>query len=111
MTSSLNADLLIVDDDPRGRVAMQQLLGGDDVLIVAVASGKDALREILKTDFALILLDVRMPGMDGFETATLIRERKRSRGTPIIFLTAAADDIKSMFRATKSAPSITSRSR
>src|SRR5258708_6274354 len=98
MTSPSKANLLIVDDDPRGRVAMQQLLGGDDVLIVAVASGKDALREILKTDFALILLDVRMPGMDGFETATLIRERKRSRGTPIIFLTAAADDIKSMFR-------------
>src|SRR5258708_5162799 len=98
MTSPSKANLLIVDDDPRGRVAMQQLLGGDDVLIVAVASGKDALREILKTDFALILLDVRMPGMDGFETATLIRERKRSRGTPIIFLTAASEDMTSMFR-------------
>ena len=98
MAAPSKASLLIVDDDPHSRVAMQQLLGGEDRLLVTVASGKDALREILKADFALILLDVRMPGMDGFETATLIRERKRSRGTPIIFLTAAAEDMKSMWR-------------
>jgi signal transduction histidine kinase/HPt (histidine-containing phosphotransfer) domain-containing protein len=98
VTTSSKANLLIVDDDPLSLVAMQQLLGGEDRLIVAAASGRDALRQILKTDFALILLDVRMPRMDGFETATLIRERKRSRGTPIIFLTAASEDMKSMFR-------------
>jgi len=98
VATSSKANLLIVDDDPRSRLAMQQLLGGEHRHIVAVASGRDALREILKTDFALILLDVRMPGMDGFDTATLIRERKRSHGTPIIFLTAAWEDMKSMFR-------------
>jgi two-component system sensor histidine kinase/response regulator len=98
VASASKANLLIVDDDPHSRVAMQQLLGGEDRLIAAVASGKDALRQLLKADFALILLDVRMPGMDGFETATLIRERKRSRGTPIIFLTAASEDMESMFR-------------
>ena len=61
-------------------------------------SGEEALRLALKNDFAVILLDVRMPGIDGFETARLIRSRERSRLTPIIFLTAAADEMTSMFR-------------
>jgi signal transduction histidine kinase len=61
-------------------------------------SGEEALRLALKNDFAVILLDVRMPGIDGFETARLIRGRERSRLTPIIFLTAAADEMSSMFR-------------
>jgi signal transduction histidine kinase/HPt (histidine-containing phosphotransfer) domain-containing protein len=98
VTAASKANLLIVDDDPLSLVAMQELLDGEDRLIVAAASGRDALRQILKTDFALILLDVRMPRMDGFETAALIRERKRCRGTPIIFLTAASEDLESMFR-------------
>src|SRR5688572_14835607 len=61
-------------------------------------SGEEALRLALKNDFAVILLDVRMPGIDGFETARLIRSRDRSKSTPIIFLTAAADEMTSMFR-------------
>src|SRR5262245_6378806 len=61
-------------------------------------SGEEALRLVLKHDFAVILLDVRMPGIDGFETARMIRGRERSRLTPIIFLTAAADEMTSMFR-------------
>ena len=61
-------------------------------------SGEEALRLALKNDFAVILLDVRMPGIDGFETARLIRARERSKSTPIIFLTAAADEMTSMFR-------------
>ena len=61
-------------------------------------SGEEALRLALKNDFAVILLDVRMPGIDGFETARLIRNRERSSLTPIIFLTAAADEMTSMFR-------------
>jgi signal transduction histidine kinase len=61
-------------------------------------SGEEALRLALKNDFAVILLDVRMPGIDGFETARLIRSRERSRLTPVIFLTAAADEMSSMFR-------------
>jgi len=77
---------------------MQQLLSGPDRNVLAVGSGKEALRQILRTDFALILLDIRMPEMDGFETATLIRKLKRSRHTPIIFLTAALEDAQSVFR-------------
>src|SRR5947208_12755708 len=77
---------------------MQQLLSGPDRNVLAVGSGKEALRQILKTDFALILLDIRMPEMDGFETATLIRKLKRSRHTPIIFLTAVLEDAQSVFR-------------
>src|SRR5256885_4907639 len=77
---------------------MEQLLSGPDRNVLAVGSGKDALRQILKTDFALILLDIRMPEMDGFETAALIRKLKRSRHTPIIFLTAALEDAQSVFR-------------
>src|SRR6266571_656887 len=77
---------------------MQQLLSGPDRNVLAVGSGKEALRQILRTDFALILLDIRMPEMDGFETATLIRKLKRSRHTPIIFLTAVLEDAQSVFR-------------
>jgi signal transduction histidine kinase len=61
-------------------------------------SGEEALKLALKHDFAVILLDVRMPGLDGFETAKLIRGRERSKQTPIIFLTAQADEMNSMFR-------------
>src|SRR6266511_6079655 len=90
------ANILVVDDEPRSLVAMQQLLSGSDRNVVPVGSGKEALRQILKTGFALILLDIRMPEMDGFETAVLIRKLRRSRHTPIIFLTAAADDAQSI---------------
>jgi len=92
------ANILVVDDERHGLVAMQQLLSGPDRNVLAVGSGKEALRQILRTDFALILLDIRMPEMDGFETATLIRKLKRSRHTPIIFLTAALEDAQSVFR-------------
>src|SRR5438094_745297 len=77
---------------------MRELLSGPDRNVLAAGSGKEALRQILKTDFALILLDIRMPEMDGFEAATLIRKLKRSRHTPIIFLTAALEDAQSVFR-------------
>jgi two-component system sensor histidine kinase/response regulator len=98
VSGSSQANILVVDDERRGLVAMQQLLSGPDRNVLAVGSGKEALRQILKTDFALILLDIRMPEMDGFETATLIRKLKRSRHTPIIFLTAALEDAQSVFR-------------
>jgi len=88
----------VVDDERHSLVAMQELLSGPDRNVVAVGSGKEALRQILETDFALILLDILMPVMDGFETATLIRKLKRSRHTPIIFLTAALEDAQSVFR-------------
>jgi PAS domain S-box-containing protein len=82
------AHILLVDDDPRTLMAMEALLAGPGRMIVNAQSGHEALRRLLRRDFALILLDVRMPDMDGFETAALIRQRERSRYTPIIFLSA-----------------------
>jgi signal transduction histidine kinase len=90
--------ILIVEDEPRNRMALQELLVSPECEVVAVESGLEALRQVLKRDFAVIVLDVRMPEMDGFETARLIRERERSRHIPIIFLTGASEDVHSMFR-------------
>jgi len=98
VSGSSPANILVVDDDRHGLAAMRELLSGPDRNVLAVGSGKEALRQILRTDFALILLDIRMPEMDGFETATLIRKLKRSRHTPIIFLTAVLEDAQSVFR-------------
>jgi signal transduction histidine kinase len=92
------AKILLVDDEPKSLFALQQLLATLDQNLMIAQSGEEALRLALKNDFAVILLDVRMPGIDGFETARLIRSRERSRLTPIIFLTAAADEMGSMFR-------------
>jgi signal transduction histidine kinase len=92
------AKILVVDDEPRSLYALQELLSTLGQNLMVAQSGEEALRLALKNDFAVILLDVRMPGIDGFETARLIRSRERSRLTPIIFLTAAADEMTSMFR-------------
>jgi len=92
------AKILLVDDEPKSLYALQQLLSTLGQDLMTAASGEEALRLVLENDFAVILLDVRMPGIDGFETARLIRGRERSRLTPIIFLTAAADEMASMFR-------------
>jgi signal transduction histidine kinase len=82
-------NILIVDDQPENLVALRAILEHLGQNIVQARSGREALRVLLELDVAVILLDVKMPEMDGFETATLIRERERSRATPIIFLTAA----------------------
>ena len=95
---SSQANLLIVDDDQKSLMALQELLKDLGTNLVLAESGEEALRHILKMDFAVILLDARMPGVDGFATAKLIRARERSRYTPIIFLTAAYEDLSSMFR-------------
>jgi signal transduction histidine kinase len=92
------AGILIVDDDPSSLKALQELLQGLGQNLVLANSGEAALRCVLKEDFAVILLDARMPGIDGFETARLIRERQRSRHTPIIFITGAYEDVGSVFR-------------
>ena len=86
--SEIKVDILLVDDDPTKRFAMKAILAPLSQNVVEAASGPDALRQLLKQDFAVILLDVRMPEMDGFEAAQLIRQRPRSELTPIIFVTA-----------------------
>jgi len=84
--------ILIVDDSPEKIVALESILDELGQDIVKAASGREALRHLLTRDFAVILRDVRMPVMDGFETAALIRERARSEHTPIIFVTAFPDE-------------------
>jgi PAS domain S-box-containing protein len=90
--------ILVVDDRPENILAMRGVLNRPDYDIVGVPSGADALKPLLKHDFAVILLDVLMPGMDGFETARLIRQREASRHIPIIFLTAAGHDLAMIHR-------------
>ena len=79
--------ILLVDDTPENLVSLEAALSGLDEELVLANSGKEALRYCLHDDFAAILLDVRMPEMDGFETAELIRSRPRSKQIPILFLT------------------------
>jgi signal transduction histidine kinase len=98
MEASLQAKILIVDDEPKSLFALQELLASLGQTLLVAQSGEEALKLALKHDFAVILLDVRMPGMDGFETAKMIRGRERSQATPIIFLTAQADEMTSMFK-------------
>src|SRR5215213_7919683 len=84
-------NILLVDDRPDKLLAHEVLLSDLEENLVCAKSGKEALRCLLKQDFAVILLDVNMPGMDGFETASLIRQRPRSETTPIIFISAVND--------------------
>src|SRR5437764_13301452 len=81
-------NLLVVDDDATKRFALRTVLAPLDENVVEASSGADALRQLLRNEFAVVLLDVRMPIMDGFETAQLIRQRPRSELTPLIFVTA-----------------------
>jgi len=86
------ATILVVDDDPAKRLALKALLAPLDIRIVEVDSGIAALRAVLSETFAMILMAVRMPGMDGYETARRIRQRDRAALTPIIFVSALRDD-------------------
>ena len=86
-------NVLLVDDRPDKLLALEAVLEDLGQNIVRAYSGREALRHVLTQDFAVILLDVNMPGMDGFETATLIRQRKSSEHVPIIFITAFGDEI------------------
>jgi len=86
--ADLKANILLVDDRPDKLLALEAVLSSLDQNLVQARSGKEALRQLLKRDFAVILLDVSMPTMDGFETASLIRQRPSSEHTPIIFITS-----------------------
>src|SRR2546427_8590947 len=85
-------NILVVDDRPAKLIAMEALLADLGENVVCVGSGADALRQLLDREFAVILLDVNMPDMDGFEAAALIRQRPRLQHIPIIFMTAGSDD-------------------
>ena len=86
------ANILLVDDRPDKHVVYRSILEELGQNLVSARSGEEALREVLKNEFAVILLDVNMPGMDGLETAAMIRGRKRSAHMPIIFITADYGD-------------------
>ncbi len=88
MKPQSTVNILVVDDDATKRFALKTILAPLGETVVEASSGADGLRQLLREEFAVILLDVRMPSMDGFETAQLIRQRPRSELTPIIFVTA-----------------------
>src|SRR5262245_34119216 len=93
MTDDEPVNILIVDDLPDKRLALQVALEGVGAHMITADSGREALRQLLGRDFAVILLDVNMPEMDGFETAALIRQRPRCEHTPIIFVTGYGDEM------------------
>jgi PAS domain S-box-containing protein len=98
LTAVETLPILLVDDQPENLRALEAVLEPLGYPLRTAASGSGALRMLLEHDFALILLDVRMPGLDGFETAQLIKERARTRDVPIVFLTAARDEASQIVR-------------
>ncbi len=98
MISETKANVLLVDDRPENLLAMESILADLGQNLVRASSGREALRFLLLEDVALILLDVQMPGLNGFELAELIRERERTQRTPIIFVSAASREQQYIFR-------------
>jgi two-component system sensor histidine kinase/response regulator len=90
--------ILLVDDHPENLVALEAVLAPLDVTILQAGSGDDALRHLLSSEVSVILLDVQMPDLDGFETAARIKQRQRTRDTPIIFLTAISSQHEHVLR-------------
>src|SRR5919107_41300 len=98
MTAQRRDAILLVDDQPENLVALSATLEPLGHELVHAASGEEALKLLLKREFAVILLDVQMPELDGFDTAALIKQRERSRHIPIIFVTALSRDAEHVFR-------------
>jgi CheY-like chemotaxis protein len=95
---SATPSVLLVDDRKENLLALEAVLEPLGVRLVSVTSGEAALRALLEDDYAVILLDVQMPGMDGLETAACIKQRERSASIPIIFLTAVSTDVAQIFQ-------------
>lgn len=98
MSTEKKVNILLVDDDPNNLSALEAILEPLEQNLIKASSGKEALRNVLNEDFAVILLDVQMPDMSGIEAATLIREREQSRHIPIIFLTGMVKTNEMMFK-------------
>jgi CheY-like chemotaxis protein len=98
MDRSDKARILLVDDRPENLLALEAILSSLDQRLVRATSGEEALKALLGHDYAVILLDVQMPGMDGFETAMHIKRRERTKDVPIIFLTAVHHEPHQAFR-------------
>jgi len=92
--TSKKVNILMVDDHPENLLALEAVLTSSNYHLVSATSGKEALKCMLKQDFAVILLDVQMPGLNGFETAQLIKSRKKTRNIPIIFITAISQEVE-----------------
>ncbi|BAP14232.1 MAG: chemotaxis protein CheY [Alcanivorax borkumensis] len=90
--------LLLVDDQPANLVSLEAILESEGRILMKAHSGQEALKILLKEDISLVLLDVQMPGMDGFEVAELMRQRKDTQTIPIIFVTAISKEKKYVFR-------------
>ena len=88
----------MVDDHPENLLALEAVLSSPNYHLVSATSGKEALKYLIKQEFAVILLDVQMPGLNGFETAKLIRAREKTKHTPIIFITAISQDSENVQR-------------
>ena len=99
LPSADRANILLIDDHPENLLALEATLEPLNHCLFKATSGPEALKYLLTHDFAVILLDVRMPDMDGFETAGLIRHRERTRHIPIIFITANSKDQQQVFQA------------
>jgi PAS domain S-box-containing protein len=98
LVAAHRVNILMVDDTPENLIALEAVLSDLGQNIIKAGSGEEALRLLLKHDFAVILLDVNMPGMNGFDTASLIRQRKNSEHTPIIFVTAISTTETHMYK-------------
>ena len=102
MESKYKQNILLVDDRPENLMVLENILEDPGRNFLKAESGEDALRVLLKEDVSLILLDVQMPGIDGFETAALIRGTQRTKNIPIIFVTAISKEQKHIFKGYES---------
>src|SRR5256714_15218578 len=98
MISEEKINILLVDDSPTNLLALESILRAPDRNLIRASCGEEALRYLLDNEAALVLLDVYMPGIDGLETAELIRGREKSRDIPIIFLTANSTGVRHLSR-------------
>ncbi len=97
MVEEEKVNILLVDDRPENLLALEAIIERDDYELIKATSGEEALKYLLKYDFAAILLDVQMPGMDGFGTAKIIKAREKTKNIPILFITANSIDAEHVF--------------